>query len=162
MAAAFLVPAGGAGAQQADTAHVSASVWTACPGARVRIATRAAETITGRCGPVADGRLLVRAPAGDRQIQLADVDSLWTRKSYVMEATVLLALVGAATGALTAGEEKRCEESPCTVQYEFGTAERAGSGAVAGAGLGLLIGRAARSSDDRAPTLRCVLRTHHT
>lgn len=140
MATAFLVPAGRAGAQQADTARVSASVWTACPGAHVRIATRGAEMVRGRCGPVADGRLLVRTPSQERQVQLAEIDSLWTRKSYIAEATLLLAAAGAATAALTAGEQERCTNFGCTVRYELGTAERAGVGAVAGAALGVLIG----------------------
>jgi uncharacterized cupin superfamily protein len=138
--AAFLVFPTGAVAQQADTAGVSTAIWTACPGAYVRVATRAGETVTGRCGPIADGRLQVRARAEDRQIQLADVDSLWTRRSYLTEATLLLAVVGAGAGALLGDETERCTGFGCAVEYQFGRAESAAIGAVAGGVLGVLIG----------------------
>jgi hypothetical protein len=138
-AALFLFP-GQAVAQQADTTGVSTAIWTACPGAHVRVATRAGETVTGRCGPIADGRLQVRVRAGERHIQLADVDSLWTRRSYLTEATLLLAVVGAGAGALLGDETERCTGIGCTVEYQFGRAESAAVGAVAGAALGVLIG----------------------
>lgn len=139
-AAAFLLPAGRAGAQQADTAAVSASVWTACPGARVRLALDTGETVEGRCGPVVDGRLLVRVQEEDRPVQLAQVDTVWTRRSYLTEATLLLAIVGAATGVFVSDETETCTAIGCTVEYRFGRAESAAVGAVAGAALGVLIG----------------------
>ncbi len=145
--AAALLPAGRADAQQADTAAVSASVWTACPGAYVRVALDTGDTLTGRCGPVADGGLQLRAAGGERQVQLTQVDSLWTRRSYLAEATVLLAVAGAAAGALLGGEMETCDGAAppdpmrgCEVRYGFGRGGSAAIGAVAGAGVGLLVG----------------------
>lgn len=140
LAAAALLPGGRADAQQADTLAVSTSVWTACPGAYVRVSLRGGGTLDGRCGPVADGRLQVRARGAERQVQLAEVDSLWTRRSYLGEATVLLALAGAAAGALTGGDMETCERGDCPEHYGFGRGGRAAIGAVAGAGVGVLIG----------------------
>lgn len=140
LAAGLFLAAGRADAQQADTSVVSTALWTACPGAHVRVSLDAGGTVQGRCGAVADGRLQVRARAGDRQVRLAEVDSVWTRRSYTTEATVLFAVIGAATGVLTGGEVERCTGFGCTTEYELGRPARAGIGAVAGAAVGLFVG----------------------
>jgi hypothetical protein len=136
----LVLGAGRADAQQADTLAVSTALWTACPGAYVRLDLRAGDTVEGRCGSLSDNRLQVRFEGEDREIRLAEVDSVWTRKSYVTEATVVLAVLGAATGVLAGGEMERCGGIGCTTEYGFGRAGRAGIGAVAGAAVGVLAG----------------------
>lgn len=83
---------------------MSTALWTACPGAYVRVNLRAGETVEGRCGSLEDDRRQVRFGGQDRQVRLAEVDSVWTRRSYVTEATVVLAVLGAATGVLAGGD----------------------------------------------------------
>ena len=141
-AAGMLLAASRADAQRADSSTMSTALWTSCPGARVRIALRAGETLDGACGPVTDERLQVRLGAEDREVLLAEVDSVWTRRSYLTEATVLLAIVGATAGAFVSGGMDRCDDvpGPCTVEYRPGRAGGAAIGAVTGAVAGVLVG----------------------
>jgi hypothetical protein len=140
LAACVLFPAGPAQAQQADTVRVSTSLWTLCPGAHVRLAVRAGETVAGRCGSVVDGRLLVRTGSGERHVRLAEVDSVWTRRSYLTEAVLLFAVVGAAVGGFTGGDSEHCTVVGCTVEYGLDPTPRAGAGAVVGAAVGAVVG----------------------
>lgn len=80
-AALLVLGAGRADAQQADTLAVSTALWTACPGAYVRVDLRAGETGEGRRGSLEDDRRQVRFGGQDRQVRLAEVDSVWTRRS---------------------------------------------------------------------------------
>jgi uncharacterized protein YbaA (DUF1428 family) len=135
----FAMPAA-AQTAQADTARLSTALWTECPGATVRVTTAAADTITGRCGRVQDGRLAVRADDAVREIRFADVQALHVRKSRMTEMTLLFSLAGLAAGWSFGlpGEGQTCVPEMNHCVGENRTAEKA-----RGAGLGVVLGAAA-------------------
>lgn len=152
-AAGFLSP-GRADAQRVDTLRVSTALWTACPGGTVRLAVRSPETVIGRCGSVADGRLLVQTQDSTRQVELSEVRGLWVRKSRIAESTVLLALAGFVVGYSIGvpGEEPVCVPGGCTQESRTADNGRgAGVGVVAGAALGLIVGSRIIHWDQRYP-----------
>jgi hypothetical protein len=141
LAVTFLFPTGARA--QADTTLVSTALWTACPGATVRLAVRDAETVTGRCGTVADGRLVVRADAVERQVQLTEVRSVEVRRSRIAQGAATLGVVGLLAGWVVGipGPEPVCVVGGCIRESGYGDNGRgAGVGAVVGAGLGALVG----------------------
>ncbi|HEY7768202.1 hypothetical protein [Longimicrobium sp.] len=87
-----------AAAQQADTARITTAVWTACPGARVRVAA-GDSLLQGRCGGVRDGRLIVTSAGEERAIELVQIDTVWLRR----RATGRGAAIGAVGGGVVLG-----------------------------------------------------------
>jgi hypothetical protein len=142
LAAALICFAPTARAQAVDTARVTTALWTACPGASVRISTPEGQVVEGRCGRVADGRLQVRG----REIPLTQVDSLWMRRSYRAETTLALAAAGTVAGLLLNGEK---QEEDCIPVFGCRAREQRArdvlwgvSGAFGGAAVGLTLGSA--------------------
>lgn len=85
-------------AQLPDTSAITTALWTACPGARIRVAA-GDSLVQGRCGPVRDGRLIVTSAGGERAIQLVQIDTVWLRR----RATGRGAAVGAVVGGVALG-----------------------------------------------------------
>lgn len=154
LAAAFLASPAAAPAQQVDTLGVSTALWTACPGGTVRLALGNAETVSGRCGTVADGRLTVQAQDSERQIALAEVRQVWVRKSRIAEGAVFVSAVGLIAGYLIgiAGPEPVCVPGGCAEESSNGRRWRgAGIGAVVGAAAGALVGSRSTYWQQRHP-----------
>lgn len=84
---------------QIDTVAVWKALAPACPGAEVRLALVTADSVRGQCGRVDYGRLMLREGAGERQIALAQIDSVWVRA----RGTASVARAGGIIGALTVG-----------------------------------------------------------
>lgn len=131
-------------AQAADTARVTTALWTACPGAWLRVATVDEQRVEGRCVRVADDRLALTNRGLESRIALPSVDSLWIRRSYTPQATVLLAAAGGAAGTLLNG---RTPEDECIPVYGCGRNEQRArdiimgtTGALIGAAAGLYLG----------------------
>ncbi|HEX5869168.1 MAG TPA: hypothetical protein VFY65_02065 [Longimicrobium sp.] len=144
--AAILVAALGwavpARAQAADTVAITTALWTACPGANVRLTVRSGEAVTGRCGEMGDGRLLLRAEDGERRIALIDVDSLWVQRSLQTEAAVVLAVLGGIAGGFYANSRDPgdCFAYGCNGERLVATLRGAAIGTVGGAALGVIVG----------------------
>ncbi|HST62708.1 MAG TPA: hypothetical protein VLK84_28640 [Longimicrobium sp.] len=141
---------------QADTTRLSTALWTECPGATVRVTTASADTVTGRCGRVQDGRLTVRVEDAEREIRFADVQTLHVRKSRMTQMTVLLSIVGTAAGWAFGlqGEERTCVPGARVCVGENRNVELArgaGVGAVVGAATGLFIGSRMKHWQPRYP-----------
>ena len=134
-AAFFVAIPTAAQTEQADTLLLTTALWTGCPGMTVRVTTAPADTVTGKCGRVEDGRLAVQTADTTRQVQLVDVRSLEVRKSRIAESAVLLSVVGGIAGWWSGS---RADETIYIRKVEQG--RRAGVGAVIGAAAGLFIG----------------------
>lgn len=126
-------------AQAADTARITTALWTACPGAYLRVATVDEQRVEGRCRRVADDRLTLTHRGMESRIVLPSVDSMWVRRSYTPQATGLLAAVGGAAGTLLNG---RTPEDECIPIYGCGRNEQRARDIIMGA-TGALIGAAA-------------------
>ena len=87
-----------AAAQQADTARITTALWTACPGARIRVVA-GDSLVQGRCGGMRDGRLIVTSAGHERAIELVQIDTVWLRR----RATGRGAAVGAVFGGVALG-----------------------------------------------------------
>ena len=140
--------------EQADTLLVSTALWTGCPGGTVRVTTAPADTITGKCGRVEDGRLVVQTSDTTRLVQLVDVRSLEVRKSRIAEGAALLAVVGGIAGWSFGlrGEKEICvpEWDHCVGDNRRAEQGRGiGVGAVIGAAAGLFIGSRIRYWQER-------------
>jgi hypothetical protein len=95
LAAVAIVGIRPAAAQQADTARITTAVWTACPGARIRVAA-GGSLVQGRCGPVRDGRLIVTSAGHERAIELVQIDTVWLRRRATGRGAAVGAVVGGA------------------------------------------------------------------
>lgn len=139
---AGLVWAFPARAQAADTAAITSALWTACPGATIRVTVGSEAPVVGRCGVVVDGRLRVDVQGVERQIALVDVDSLWVRRSLKTEATVVFSLLGVGVGAWFANSLgiDDCAFYGCNSERLSETLTGGGIGGVVGAGVGLVSG----------------------
>ena len=140
--------------EQADTLLLTTALWTGCPGMTVRVTTAPADTVTGTCGRVDDGRLTVRTADTTRQVQLVDVRSLEVRKSRVAESTALLSVMGVIVGWSFGlrGEEEVCVPGGCVRDNRKAEQGRgAGVGAVLGAAAGLFIGSRIKYWQERYP-----------
>jgi hypothetical protein len=105
-----------ADAEARDTAGIRAAVATACPGGHVRLHLLAGGTEQGRCGPVMDGRLLLRdGTAAGRTVELETVRSVWVERRRSREGATRGALIGAGATALVSGVlmETVCQASHC-------------------------------------------------
>lgn len=129
-------------AQAADTAAITTALWTACPGADVRLTVRSGEWVTGRCGEMREGRLLLRADDGERRIPLIDVDSLWVRRSLQSEAAVVLGVLGGVAGGFYANgrDPGECFEFGCDGERLVATLRGAAIGTLGGAAVGVIAG----------------------
>lgn len=128
-------------AQAPDTAAITTALWTACPGAIVRV-TAHAEQVSGRCGQMEDGRLLVRVAGVERRIDLVEVDSLWVLRTLQTEATVVLGVLGGIAGGFHANGQHPgdCFEYGCDGERLVATLKGAALGALGGAAVGLVVG----------------------
>lgn len=141
----FVAVPAAAQTEQADTLLLTTALWTGCPGMIVRVTTSPADTVTGKCGRVADGRLAVRTADTTRHVELVDVRSLEVRKSRIAESTLLLSVVGGIVGWSFGlrGEERVCVPGAPFCVEDSRRAEKGrgvGVGTVIGAAAGLLIG----------------------
>ena len=135
--AAALAFAGPACAQ-ADTARITTALWAACPGAEVRVAA-AADSVRGYCGPIEDGRLVVRHRTDEWRIPLTQIDSVWVRQRTTGTGVRRGALWGAvALGGFGLWVGHGLCESPSGCGSD--AMQVAGVGALLGALGGLLIG----------------------
>ncbi|HEX8317530.1 hypothetical protein [Longimicrobium sp.] len=132
-----------AAAQQADTARITTALWTACPGAELRMTVQGEGRVRGECGRVADGRLLVTTRSGEREVALVAVDSLWVRRSYTPELTIGLALLGSVAAGLYADrtrEEGCLNPLGCRGEHNSTVIKAAAAGGVGGGIVGVVIG----------------------
>ncbi|HEY0038186.1 MAG TPA: hypothetical protein VGB66_15915, partial [Longimicrobium sp.] len=80
-------------AQSPDTSAITTAVWTACPGARIRVAA-SDSLVQGRCGGVRDGRLIVTSAGGEWAIELVQIDTVWLRRRATGRGAAVGAVVG--------------------------------------------------------------------
>lgn len=144
LAALLLLAAAPAAAQTLDTTAVGAAL-TACPGARVRLHQGSGGPVQGRCGPVMDGRLLIRDGDGsERVVPLQGVREVWVHERQTQRGALLGAGIGAGTLVLTGVllVNMTCYSSECANDYvlaiQWGALIGGGTGAVVGAGIGYL------------------------
>lgn len=129
LAAALAWPA--PAAAQIDTAAVWRAMAPACPGAQVRLVLVTADSLRGTCGRVDYGRLLMHQGTDERQVALAQIDSVWVR----VRGTASVARAGGFFGALTVGGAfAYVSNGMCDA------ASGCGSDTLAAGGLGALLG----------------------
>jgi hypothetical protein len=141
LAALLLLAAAPAPAQTRDTAWIGLALENVCPGGRVRLFLHDGERAEGRCGPVTDGRLLVRdSTAAEHGIPLEDVRQVWVRERQFSRGATLGATRGAVVMALVSVFllHSSCESSDCSGDYGSAMA----LGALVGLGGGFVIGGA--------------------
>ena len=97
VAAVLALP--GRASAQTDTARVATALGRVCPGAEIRVAVAPADTVRGSCGPLQDGRLVVRHMTDEWRIPLADIGGAWVRR----RTTGSGARTGMAVGAIALG-----------------------------------------------------------
>jgi hypothetical protein len=128
-----------------DTAWIHSVLDDACPGGRVRLYRGSGGPVHGRCGPVMDGRLLVRdADATERAVELRNVREVWVLERQTGQG----ALIGAGLGAgalILAGSllvSALCETDDCSGDYvtvfAVGTLVGGGAGSLLGGAIGYL------------------------
>ena len=131
-----------------DTARIRAAVATACPGGHVRLHLLADDVAQGRCGPVMDGRLLLRDGAtAERMVPLETVRSVWVQRRLTGRGATRGALVGAGATALVSGflMETVCQASHCRND----TGITMVLGGVLGGAVGFVVGGIAGSTKTR-------------
>lgn len=145
LAALLLVAAAPAAAQTSDTTAVGAALAAACPGARVRLYQASGGPVQGQCGPVTDGRLLIRdGDGGERAVPLQGVREVWVRERQTQRGALLGAGIGAGTLVLTGVllVNMACYSSECANDYvlaiQWGALVGGGAGALIGGGIGYL------------------------
>jgi hypothetical protein len=143
--AILLLAAAPAAAQTTDTTAVGAALSAACPGARVRLYRETGGPVQGGCGPVLDGRLLLRdAGTDEREVPLQGVREVWVHERQTRKGALLGAGIGAGTLVLTGVllVNMACYSSECANDYllavQWGALIGGGTGAVVGAGIGYL------------------------
>jgi hypothetical protein len=122
-----------------DTAWVRAAVAGACPGGTVRLHLLAGGAAEGRCGPVMDGRLVLRdRAAAERTVQLESVRSVWVQRRQAGRGATQGAIVGAGTVALASIllVKVGCESNDCS--RDHGSAMMLG--AIFGGAVGFVVG----------------------
>lgn len=135
-------------AEARDTAWIRAAVATACPGGHVRLHLLEGGSAQGRCGPLMDGRLLLRdGAAAERTVPLETVRSVWVERRLIQEGATRGALIGAGATALLSGFllETACEASHCRND----TAITMVYGGVIGGFVGLVAGAITGSTKTR-------------
>lgn len=118
-------------AAQADTTEVWWALAPVCPGAQVRLSLVSVDSVRGACGRVDSGRLLVRQGRDEREVALAQIDSVWVRTAGCARASRSGALIGALAvgGAFAFVSNGLCE-----------AASGCRNGTVLAGGLGALLG----------------------
>ena len=141
--AALLFVAAPLRAQAPDTARVHAVLSAECPGARVRLYL-VGDSTQGVCGPVLDGRLVVRSAGVERPVALASVREIWVQERQTKRGAVIGAGAGATllTLAGVAVVAAFCETGDCGGDYAnvipLSVVVGGAGGAVIGAGIGYL------------------------
>lgn len=143
LAAVALLAAAPLHAQSADSTRAASVLSAACPGARVRLYL-AGDSLEGVCGPVLDGRLVVRRSGAERAVPLESVREVWLHERQTKRGVIIGAGAGAVVMSLAAVTlvGAFCESSNCAEDYvnvvPFGAVVGGAAGGLIGAGIGYL------------------------
>lgn len=151
---AWTVPAR---AQAGETAVIRRELARRCPGAEVRLALASADTLRGYCGFVEDRRLTVRWMTEARDVPLEQVEALWIRTRGTgtgARTGAILGGLGLATFGFIVGNGLCDDTAGCGSDTAYLAGAGGVLGALAGAGIGALIGHNVHAWDQRYPTPR--------
>lgn len=143
LAALALLSAAPLHAQSADTARADSVLAAECPGARVRLYL-VGDSLEGVCGPLLDGRLVVRHAGAERTVPLASVREVWLHERQTKRGAIYGAGAGAVVMSVAAVVlvGAFCESSNCAEDYvnvvPFGAVIGGAGGGLIGAGIGYL------------------------
>lgn len=141
-------------AAQVDTVALWRALAPSCPGAEVRLALVTADSLRGYCGRVDYGRMVVRQGTDERQVALAQIDSVWVRTRGTAGVARLGGFIGGLTvgGALYYVSNGLCDDTAgCGSETTVAAGLGALVGYLSGSFLGGLIGRTMTVWDRRYP-----------